>query len=120
MDQTIIAYATKAGPKKWVNLTALPPRRLGKQCRERWHNHLGPGAIRETWTAEENAMLLDLHECIGSHWVRIAESLPGRSENAVKNRWKIVRRREHGERFCARAGGAWWVWLAFQHVRPLF
>ncbi len=29
------------------------PWRSGKQCRERWHNHLDPNINKDTWTDEE-------------------------------------------------------------------
>jgi hypothetical protein len=93
----IIAFVASEGPKKWGRLAALLPGRLGKQCRERWLNHLDPGVNREPWTAGEDAVLMDLHERFGNGWTKIAESLPGRTANAIKNRWNsTVRRRLDG------------------------
>lgn len=30
------------GTKKWSHIAKMLPGRVGKQCRERWHNHLRP------------------------------------------------------------------------------
>jgi hypothetical protein len=36
--------------------------RTGKQCRERWHNHLDPSIKKSTWTREEDKILIDAHK----------------------------------------------------------
>ena len=35
-------------------------KRSGKQCRERWHNHLDPNINKEPWTASEYKLLFEL------------------------------------------------------------
>jgi hypothetical protein len=60
-------------------------KRSGKQCRERWHNHLNPEIKKSEWSSEEKRKLIDLHETFGNHWSKIAENLPGRTDNSIKN-----------------------------------
>ena len=36
------ALVKDLGPKKWSIIASHLPGRIGKQCRERWHNHLNP------------------------------------------------------------------------------
>ena len=60
-------------------------KRSGKQCRERWHNHLNPDIIKADWSAEEKKKLIELHEIFGNRWSKIAENLPGRTDNSIKN-----------------------------------
>jgi myb proto-oncogene protein len=35
--------------------------RNGKQCRERYHNHLKVGIKKEKWSKEEETLLVKLH-----------------------------------------------------------
>ncbi|KAL4483607.1 hypothetical protein ABPG72_006673 [Tetrahymena utriculariae] len=71
--------------------------RKGKQCRERWNNHLDPDMKRGQWTDEEDLHLLQLSYENGSKWSFIAKQLKERTENAVKNRYKSLLRKEEKE-----------------------
>jgi hypothetical protein len=42
---------------------------------------------RAPWTDSEDEILISMVKKIGSKWVKLAEFLPGRSDNAIKNRW---------------------------------
>lgn len=43
---------------RWSDIAACIPGRVGKQCRERYHNHLDPNINKGPWTPEEDAILL--------------------------------------------------------------
>jgi hypothetical protein len=96
-DETVIEFVEREGTKNWRKLAALLPGRVGKQCRERWRNHLDPDVNREPWSDREDAILVELHEKLGNQWVKMAESLPGRSDNAIKNRWNSTLRKRMEE-----------------------
>lgn len=41
-DIILVQLVEKIGAQKWTMISEYLPQRLGKQCRERWHNHLNP------------------------------------------------------------------------------
>lgn len=71
--------------------------RQGKQCRERWINHLDPNVKKGSWTDEEDLLMLQLFLEKGKKWADIAKRLGGRTENNVKNRWISLIRKYKSE-----------------------
>jgi hypothetical protein len=89
-DQTIVDFVAREGRPSWARCAALLPGRIAIQCRERWVNRLDPDMRRGPWTAEEDAMVIDLHQHLGNRWAQIAKSLPGRPAQAIRQRWDMT------------------------------
>ncbi|CAG9314566.1 unnamed protein product [Blepharisma stoltei] len=105
-DETLRDLINKRGPHHWsliareVNAIVHNgmPIRQGKQCRERWYNHLNDGLRKGSWSPEEDVLILEKQLEWGNRWSDIARLLKGRTENQVKNRWKSLTRK--AEKIC--------------------
>jgi Myb-like DNA-binding domain len=85
-DQMILKLRHHYG-RKWAQIATHLPGRQGKQCRERFVNHLDPELRKGEWSHEEEALLISLHQQHGNKWATICKHLPGRSDNDTKNHW---------------------------------
>lgn len=92
-DEKLRALIDTYGAQKWSRIADSLPGRLGKQCRERWHNHLSPDLQKAPWSAEEDRIIVDSVRQLGTKWSEMTRLLPGRTDNAIKNRWNSSQRK---------------------------
>ena len=76
----------------WGMISKQITGRTAKQCRERWVNNLNPDIRKGGWTPEEDKKILELFEMFPKKWAMISKNLEGRTENAVKIRYKSLTR----------------------------
>ena len=92
-EDAILREAVKTmGARRWSKMAALSGlKRTGKQCRERWTSQIDDGLCWDPFTPEEDAMILTEVSLGAPHWGELSREM-GRSYNAVRNRYALLRR----------------------------
>lgn len=72
----------------WIKVAEVVPGRDDTRCRDKWVRSLDPSLKTDSWTEEEDQLLLKLVDKFGAgHWAQIAQFLHGRTDNASMLRW---------------------------------
>ncbi|KAF9427848.1 hypothetical protein BGZ76_002156 [Entomortierella beljakovae] len=89
-DEFLRKAVQKYGDKteKWAKIAACVPGRTNKNCRKRWFHSLDPSLRKGGWTVEEDHLLRTGVEKFRGQWSKIAERIPGRTDDQCAKRWR--------------------------------
>ena len=104
-DAMLARIIAEQGHGHWTKVAAHLPGRMGRQCRERWFNHLAPEVKKGDWSKEEDQLIVAAVREHGTKWSLIQKQLPGRSDNSIKNRYySAIRKAQRLERRTSTGG----------------
>lgn len=91
-DERLTNLVTLYG-SDWDTISLHMEGRNTRQVRERWQKYLDPNINKNPWTQEEDALLMQKFNEMGSQWKAIASYFPSRTDLSIRNRYKKLLRR---------------------------
>ena len=93
-DQRLSSMVNLVGPNNWKAISKYMNGLSSRQCRERWMNYLDPNLCKDGWTKEDDELLFNKIQEFGFKWTTIAKFFNNRTDSMIKNRYKLLVRRE--------------------------
>ncbi|KAK8880605.1 hypothetical protein M9Y10_003286 [Tritrichomonas musculus] len=86
-DTLLCELVNKFGPNSWKEVSLHFPNKTLRQCRERWNNYLSSSNNDNSWTNEEDSLLINKHNILGSKWSKISQFFNQKTSTICKNRF---------------------------------
>jgi hypothetical protein len=86
-DHLLSGLVESRAYNNWSEIAQHMSGRTARQCRDRWTNYLAPAISFEPWRPEEDELIIQKVNEIGTKWATIAKHTNARTGNALKNRW---------------------------------
>eukprot|EP01022_Parablepharisma_sp_SALTPOND_P001275 TRINITY_DN105977_c0_g1_i1.p1 TRINITY_DN105977_c0_g1~~TRINITY_DN105977_c0_g1_i1.p1 ORF type:complete len:416 (+),score=15.56 TRINITY_DN105977_c0_g1_i1:1115-2362(+) len=99
LQNLVATYGTKDWGVISDALNAVFPQRprSGRQCCGRWQDLLEAESAKRAWTEQDELSMIIAHKKYKNRWADISESLKGRSNNTIKNKFYSVFRKIRGK-----------------------
>ncbi|KAL4315386.1 hypothetical protein HN51_069546 [Arachis hypogaea] len=81
------------GTENWGIIASKFKDKTTRQCRRRWFTYLNSDFKKGGWSPEEDMLLCEAQKLFGNRWTEISKVVPGRTDNAVKNRFSTLRKK---------------------------
>ena len=91
-DILLTNLVEKYGTSNWKLIADRMKGRTNRQCRERWKYYLSPNLKHESWSNNEEKLLLEKVNEYGTKWSLISKYFPNRTDVDIKNRYKKINR----------------------------
>ena len=90
-DLTLRHLVEKYG-QNWDFIASQLKGRNKRQVKERWNSYLSPSLVVAPFSPDEDKLLEDKINEIGTKWVVLLKYFPNRTDVALKNRWNMIKR----------------------------
>lgn len=91
-DEMLTNLVEKYGENNWSQIASEMPGRNIRQCRERWQNNLQGKILKNKWTKEEETLLKQKVNEVGTKWKMLENYFPGRTSYNIRNKWTCISR----------------------------
>jgi len=75
------------GERNWKDVAEIVKSRNHTQCMQRWSKALKPGLKKGHWTAQEDAILLEMAGTYEKNWAKVVQHIPNRTVKQIRERW---------------------------------
>ena len=92
-DAQLRKLVKQYGENNWIDVASHMRGRNARQVHDRWVYYLSPKVSNLPWTDEEDEKLIKLTKELNGKWVQISKRFDGRTDNQIKNRWNLLKKR---------------------------